>query len=447
MTAQVTRRALLVWSAGVLAYAIAVFDRTSLGVVGLQAQQRFGIGPAALAALGVLQLAVYAAMQVPVGMMLDRVGSRRMLLTGGLALAAAQALFALAGSLPAALLARVLLGAGDALIFVSVLRLVAAWFPPRTNPLMVQLTAAVGQSGALLSAVPLVMVMGHWGWTPTYAGVALAGLVVTALVAAWVQDRPEPPAAPSAIPVPRPPAGTRRAQLRQAWHEPGTRLGLWSHFATQFSGLVFALLWGFPYLTQAQGLDPAAAAGLLTLLTAGGIVTGPLLGRVYGRLPYHRSSVVLVVVAVTASAWTVVLLWPGRAPLWLLVALVLVLSVNGPTSAIGFDFARTFNPMARIGVATGIVNIGGFTASLSAIGLIGVGLSLAGAAGLGDVGPGAGPGYTADQFRLALLAQYPLWALGAAQVWRYRVRARQALAGSDPDRFAQLRAGVALAPR
>jgi nitrate/nitrite transporter NarK len=440
---RVSRRALLVWSVGVIAYATAVFDRTSLGVVGLQAAQRFGIGPAALAALGVLQLFVYAAMQIPVGMMLDRVGPRRMLLAGGTALAVAQVLFALAGSLPLALLARVLLGAGDALIFVSVLRLVASWFPARSNPLLVQLTGAVGQCGALVSAVPLVLVMGRFGWTPTYLAVALAGLVVTALVAAWVSDRPVAgPAVPAGIPAPRPAPGTRRAQLRQAWAEPGTRRGLWSHFATQFSGLVFGLLWGFPFLTQAQGLSPGAAAGLLTLLTGGGILAGPLLGRVYGRLPYHRSTVVLLVVAVTAAAWAVVLLWPGRAPLWLLVALVLVLAVNGPTSAIGFDFARTFNPSARMGVATGIVNIGGFTASLSAIALIGVGLDLAGRAGLG-----AGAGYTAGQFRFAFAAQYLLWALGAWQVWRYRLRARRTLAGADPERFAQLRAGVAVAPR
>lgn len=454
---RVSRRALLVWSVAVLAYAIAVFDRTSLGVVGLQAAQRFGIGPAALAALGVLQLLVYASMQIPVGMVLDRVGSRRMLLVGGGTLAVAQLLFGVSGSLPLALLSRVLLGAGDALIFVSVLRLVAAWFPPRANPVLVQVTMAVGQCGALLSAVPLVLVMGRFGWTPTYTGVGLAGLVVTVLVFAWVGDRPPPVTAPVTGPVTGPAAGAasgpasdlrprrglRRAQLRAAWAEPGTRLGLWSHFASQFSGVVFGLLWGFPFLTQAQGLGPGAAAGLLSLLTVGGIVAGPLLGRVYGRWPFHRSTVVLVVVAVTAAAWTVVLLWPGRAPLGVLVALVLVLSVNAPTSAIGFDFARTFNPMPRMGVASGIVNIGGFTASLSAIGLIGLGLELGARAGLGA----GASGYTADQFRFALAVQYLLWALGATQVWRYRVRARRSLARTDPERFAQLQAGVALAPR
>jgi nitrate/nitrite transporter NarK len=456
VTERVSRRALLVWSAAVVAYAVAVFDRTSLGVVSLQAAQRFGLGSAALASLGVLQLFVYAAMQIPVGMLLDRFGPRRLLLAGGLILAVAQSLFAVVDTLPGALLARVLLGVGDALTFVSVLRLIAAWFPASRNPLMVQLTGAVGQCGALASALPLVLVMGRFGWTPTYLGIALAGLAATAVVAAWVQQRPEPSApvpeqtvlAPERAPQGPDrarPAGAGRLDLRQAWAEPGTRLGLWSHFSSQFSGLVFGLLWGFPFLTQAEGLSRDSAAGLLSLLVLAGIVAGPLLGRIYGRWPYQRSTVVLSVVAVTAAAWTVVLLWPGRAPFWLLVGLVLALSVNGPGSAIGFDFARTFNPTGRIGVATGLVNIGGFAASLSAIALIGVGLDVAGRLGL-DASVAAGQQYSLDQFRFALASQYLLWGLGTGQVWRYRRHARRLLARTDPDRFAQLRAGVAVVP-
>ena len=71
--------------------------------------------------------------------------------------------------------------------------------------------------------------------------------------------------------------------------------------------------------------------------------------------------------------WTVVLALPRPAPLWLLVVLVMVISVGGPGSMVGFDFARTFNPSATLGTAQGMVNMGGFMASLlvmQAMGLI-----------------------------------------------------------------------------
>src|SRR3954449_9019895 len=77
------RRAWLVWGLGVLAYGVAVFQRASLGVAGVEAQHRFGATAAELSLFAVLQLAVYASLQVPVGVALDRLGSRRLIVAGG----------------------------------------------------------------------------------------------------------------------------------------------------------------------------------------------------------------------------------------------------------------------------------------------------------------------------------------------------------------------------
>src|SRR5215210_8198638 len=125
------------------------------------------------------------------------------------------------------------------------------------------------------------------------------------------------------------------------------------------------------------------------------MATGPVFGRLVARHPLRRSWLVLGIVGVTATAWTAVLAWPGRAPLWLLVLLVLALSLGGPGSMIGFDFARTFNPAGRLGSATGIVNVGGFVASLLTILAIGVVLDALGGSG-GGTGSGAGVGRAAS---------------------------------------------------
>jgi hypothetical protein len=128
----------------------------------------------------------------------------------------------------------------------------------------------------------------------------------------------------------------------------------------------------------------------------------------------------------TVTAWTVVLLWPGHAPLWLLVLLVLVLATNGPGSMIAFDFARTENPAERIGRATGVVNVGGFLASLLTI--LGIGAVL-------DV-LAQGGAYTLGDFKAAFAVQYVFWALGMIGVVRHRRRVRARLA----------RGGVVIAP-
>ena len=83
------------------------------------------------------------------------------------------------------------------------------------------------------------------------------------------------------------------------------------------------------------------------------MVAAPFMGVFVARHPMRRSWLVLGVTALTAGTWAVVLALPHRAPLWLLVALVLVLALGGPGSMIGFDYARTFNPPNRLGTATG----------------------------------------------------------------------------------------------
>lgn len=373
------------------------------------------LGPATLAGFTVLQLVVYAALQVPAGVLLDRFGSRRLLVVGGLVMAVGQVVLALSEHVLPAYLGRVLVGAGDALTFVSVLRLVTAWFPGSRAPVLTQLTGLLGQTGQILSAVPLVAVLHGPGWEPAFLGVAAVGVLVTLLTAVAVQDAPGTPV----LHGPKVDLGRVGRSLRVAWLHPGTRLGLWSHFTTQFPGVVFALMWGYPFLVSAQGLSPAAAGRLLSLMVVIGIASAPVIGVLVQRHPLRRSWLVLAVVGANAAAWTAVLAWPGTSPLWLLVLLVASMALSGPGSMIGFDFARTFNPPNRLGTATGIVNVGGLVASLITILVVGVAL---------DVSSGGGTGYTLDDFRAALSVQYLVWAFGLVGIVRTRRLARARLA-------------------
>lgn len=409
-------RVWVVWAVGLAAYLVGVMHRTSFGVAGLAAADRFAAAPAALSGFVVLQLLVYAGLQVPVGVLLDRFGARRLVAAGAVTMAAGQALLAVADGLPLAVAARVLVGTGDALTFISVLSVVTAWFPARRVPLMTQLTGLLGQLGQVLSAIPLAALLYGPGWTPAFLSAAALGLAVAVAVVAVLRDRP--PGAP-----PPPPALPPRevlAGLRSSWSEPGTRLGLWTHMGTQFSGTVFALLWGVPYLVAGQGFTTGQASALLTLFVATGVLAGPLFGEFTARHPLRRSWLVITVIVVTAVAWTAVLAVPPPAPRWLVVALVVVLATGGPGSMVGFDYARTFNPGHRQGTAVGIVNVGGFLASLLVSLAVGVLLGLAGDGG-----------YTPESFRVAWTVQYAVWvfALVGVLVARRRARRKMAAAG------------------
>lgn len=89
---------------------------------------------------------------------------------------------------------------------------------------------------------------------------------------------------------------------------------------------------------------------------------------------------------------------------------------------IGFDFGREFNPAHRLGAATGIINQGGFVASLLLVVAIGLVLDWQ--------TPGRSTAYTPEAFRWAMSCHYVLWAVGMAQIWRQRRRARALVAQS-----------------
>jgi MFS family permease len=409
----IARSAYAVWLVGLAVYFLAVFHRSSLAVAGLAATERFDISAAQLATFTMLQLLVYAAMQIPVGLLVDRFGSRSVLLYGTVIITAAQVGFALADSYLLALVARVFVGMGDAMTFICVLRLVSHWFPARRIPLITQLTGTLGQLGAIGAAIPMTWALSHLGWTKAYLVAASVGVVLIALLLLVLRDSPTtthlrgPVLSLSAV----------RSSLAASWSHPGTRLGFWMHFTTQFSATVLSLLWGYPFFVRGEGRSSSTAGILLTLIVLSVVCAGPALGWLVGNHPWHRSTMVLCIVSAIVAVWTVVLLWPGNAPLPVLVLLALVVGVGGPASMIGFDLARTSNPSERFASASGIINQGGFLASLVLVVVIGMVLDWR--------TPGGGSSYTPSAFRWAMSTQYVLWAVGLAQVWRYRVKTRR----------------------
>jgi MFS-type transporter involved in bile tolerance (Atg22 family) len=115
--------------------------------------------------------------------------------------------------------------------------------------------------------------------------------------------------------------------------------------------------------------------------------------------------------------------------MWLLVVLCVVLGACGPASMIGFDFARPANPPERFGTASGIVNIGGFTASMVTLLAIGVLLDA-----------------TGDDYRVAWSSIFVLQLLGTVQILRLRRRAerleRERIAVSRIESVHRCRAAV-----
>jgi MFS family permease len=408
------RRAWSIWAVGALVYLVAFFQRTSLGVAALAAQQRFDLGATALSTFAILQLGVYLVMQIPAGIMADRFGPRRMLVAALLSMAVGEVLFASATSMPLAVLGRALVGLGDAFTFISVIRLAASWFPRRRFALLTALTAMTGAVGQVSGTVPLSASLRAYGWTPTFLGTAVLSAALAVAAGWWIRDHPGGAAlerSRTAVPV--------LTDLRATLAQRGTRTALWVHFTLMSSFMVLATLWGYPYLVKGLGMAPGPARLTLTLTAAAPLAVAPAMGWVAGHRPALRGRLIVSVAAALALVWIVAITWPGgRLPVPLAVALVLISATGSAASMLAFDLARDANPPSRGGMASGVVNIGGFSAAMTA--------SLSAGALL----DAAGGHYDAPSFQLAFVPITCMIVIGSVRMAFLRLWRTEPVAGS-----------------
>ena len=401
-----SRRAWFMWALATLAYIAAVFQRTSFAVASGVAIHRFSAGASLVSLFVVVQLITYAAMQVPVGLLVDRFGTRLVVGTGAALMVVGQVDLGLSANLTSAILARVLVGAGDAMTFIAVIRMFPAWFSAGRLPLLNQATGIVGQAGQLLSSIPLAALLGVAGWTRSFLAAAGVSALMATAILVLLRNSPDG----AHVEFTRRSGGLR--DVVAVMREPGTQTGFWVHWITASWNVIFALMWGYPFLLKGLGYPMQVASGLFTVMVVAGLPFALLVGRLSRRTPLQRSNTALLVSLMSVLPWLAVLLWPGRAPVWLLVVLMVGLAASGPASGIGFDIARASNPLARVGTATGVVVVAGMSAAMLNILLIGIVLDWAG-------------GYTLTAFRWAMATQFLFWGLGVAGLLTARMKGRR----------------------
>ncbi|WP_313813487.1 MFS transporter [Glutamicibacter sp.] len=405
-----------VYGFAILTYISAIAQRTSFGVAGLEATERFNASAQILATFSVVQLVVYAGAQVPVGLALDKLGPRILITSGAALMTVGQAFLAISTNVPMGLVGRVMVGMGDAMVFVSVLKLLPLWFSGSRIPILTQLTGTFGQLGQLISIFPFHMMLISIGWTQAFSMLSALAFATLVTTVAFVRNGPRWSGAQVHG------ESHQGSRLAAAIRQPGTRLGFWTHFTTAFMANVFMMSWGYPFLVQGEGIDSSIASSLMTIFVVVAVLVGPLLGALTSRYPEKRSTFALSIVGWIVLMWIIVLAWPGQAPMWVLIILMIAVAAGGPASVISFDFARTFNPPQLMGTATGVVNTGGFIGAFITIYVIGfiMDWQYKAAGSVGEL-------YNLPAFKFALSFQFVMTAIGVTFMLIERGKAKRQL--------------------
>lgn len=420
---RVTRRALFVWGAAVLFYVIAITGRTSFGVAGVDAIERFEVDASRIAVFTSVQIGVYALAQIPVGLLIDRFGSRKVLVIGAIMMGLGQVLLGFTGNYWVALGARVLIGAGDASAFLSVMRLIPFWFPARITPLFAQLSASIGQIGQFISAVPFLALLSAQGWTAAFVTLGAVGILIAIAAGVAISDAPDNDSGAEDTPAITTPDGQAPKKsptgffttLSTVLKHPLCWQAFFIHWSGMLNQIVFTLLWGVPLMTLGMGLSNTQVGVVLTINTIASIAAGPMLGFISSRTGRNRDLAVLVLAGFNGLGWTIFLLSPDARGMAAIVAVNIVMAMFTPVSNFGFDNIRARVNRKVVATGTGLGNMGGFLAGMVAAQLVGVVLDLS----------SHGDTYEWSDFRVAWIAVLAIWGTGMAGIYLTRLWVRR----------------------
>ena len=342
----------LIWGLGALLFCYGFFQRVAPSVMIDPLMRDLAVGGALLGNLSALYFYVYAAVQIPGGLLHDRFGPRVVIALGGVICGAGSILFSFAADLTLAYLGRFMIGAGAATCFIGTLLLATRWFPPQRFALLSGLTMMAGMVGGIFGQAPLAALVDAHGWRPLMFWAGVFGLVLGVLIWLVVRDRPAAdPDAPPEAPLDRAAFWTG---LGQVLTTPANLLVAYAVFALSAPMLAFAGLWGVAWLMQTEAMTRPEAAATCSLLLIGFALGAPLCGALSDRL--GRRQEILAFGAVLALGFLCLLIyWPQPpAPARQALFLVTGLSLGGMVG--GFALIRDINRPNVVGTAYGFLN-------------------------------------------------------------------------------------------
>lgn len=335
---------LLGWLAGAVFFFYAWVLRVAPSVMVGELMRDFSVGAAVLGHLSAAYFYGYAGMQIPVGVLLDRFGPRRLMTVAAFVCAAGCVLFATSETLAGATAGRMLIGASSAFSLVGAMAIAGQWFAPARFALLSGLAMAAGMAGGVFGQAPLRLAVEASDWRTTMMLLAVAGAVLGVVIWAIVRDKWRGKSG----------FGNVLSGLGIVLRHRQTWLIALTGLATSAPLLGFAGLWGVPFLETAYGLSRTSAATLTSTLIAGWGFGAPSFGWLSDRIG-RRKAPLVIGLALESAAFAALIYIPDL-PLPVIAVLCFLVGFFGASQIICFALVKENHPATRSGTAIGFLN-------------------------------------------------------------------------------------------
>lgn len=363
----------VVWLIFGIAYMIAFFHRYAIGVIADTLSAEIGLNPSSLSLLASLYFYTYGVLQIPIGMMVDAYGPRKVVITGMGALFVGSLLFAVSNQLMLLYVARVFIGFGAATMFTSLFKIQSLWFKANEYATLSGFSSVLGNIGAVLATAPFVFATSLIGWRGSYVAVAFITMALLVVVVLFIQDRPVYADIDQKIAMAEEEGESSKGSLMIGFKEIATNKYTWFNMIILFSVfgsyMSFTGLWGPSYLTNTYGMTMEVASTYIMIFLSGTIVGSPFIGWISDRVG-KRKLLLQIGLFALASLWFVFLfIIPQVDSRMFMTPVLFLMGVTSISPMLCFTNIKELNKKKYVGIATGFVNISPFfgTAILNSI--------------------------------------------------------------------------------
>lgn len=343
----------LIWGVCALFYFYIYLLQASPNVMVFPLMKEFKIDAAGLGSFAAYFFWPYMALQIIVGFLFDRFGSKLLMVTAILLTAVGCLLFSVAHLFFIAELGRFLMGIGSAFSMIGALSLTASWFPPQRYSLLFGLLMAIGMLGAGLGSALLSPTISLLGWRGSMALLGVLGLLLA--MAAGLVIR---------VPAHNSTEGIddlvlQKPSLRVALKRVILKKQNW--LCSAFAGLIFSptiiigMLWGVPFFVLAYHFSQRIAALLISIIFLGWMAGGPFFGWFFERINRSRAGLVFGGIGLLVSSICIIYI-----PNWSVFNLSLLLFAFGffcSSELLGFILVRANNSSRYVSTSLGFANV------------------------------------------------------------------------------------------
>ncbi len=332
------------------------FYRVSSAIIAPDLSRDLRLNSQELGLLGAIFFYVFALVQPPLGLLLDRVGARiTMVVLNSVAVMGA-IIFAHAGGLPSAVMGRGMLGLGMAANLMGTLKLFTKWFHLGKFATITGLLLSMGAMGTLAATSPLALLVQALGWRESFYALACINVLFTICLWFFVRDAPKDKSLPASIPLLRtrpPSAWASMKALFTTWNYWAISLSIFLRYGTFAS---IQALWAGPFLMVYLGLPAVTAGNLLLMISVGFIVGSPLGGMLSDRVLKSRKRTLILALFIKAAAILALAQWQGTSRLHLLATVLFLMGFFASFNQLSFAHIMELMPPDMPGTAMAGIN-------------------------------------------------------------------------------------------